>query len=101
MLRVVVPECGPDFKLFFFVRVVIVVRTLQCESSKAVPNETVMHLSDHPTIGASTQSAWMSSGNKPNFDFAFSENSRLVLGRGSYLEKASPSFVSQSLLIRD
>lgn len=35
MLRVVVPECGPDFKLFFFVRVVIVVRTLQCESSKA------------------------------------------------------------------
>lgn len=76
-------------------------RTLQCESSNAVPNETVMHLSDHPTIGASTQSAWMSSGNKPNFDFAFSENSRLVLGRGSYLEKASPSFVSQSLLIRD
>lgn len=41
-----------------------------------------MHLSDHPTIGASTQSAWMSSGNKPNFDFAFSENSRLVLGMG-------------------
>lgn len=35
----------------------LTVRTLQCESPKAVPNETVMHLSDHPTIGASSQSA--------------------------------------------